>query len=54
LNIDRKTILEALFLVYADKYNFQRQRDLWDIPLGFDEALSLLSDFDFRIIKKLK
>lgn len=51
-NIDRKTIFEALFLVYADKYDFHWQGDIWDIPLDYDEALNLLSDFDFRILKE--
>ena len=51
-DIDRKIIFEALFLVYADKYNFEWLGDLWDIQLDYDEALSLLLEFDFRILKE--
>lgn len=50
-NIDRRIIFEALFIVYADKYNLEWLGDLWDIQLDYNDAKKLLSDFDFQNLK---
>src|SRR5690242_16316279 len=49
--ISRLKIFNALFLRLSDKYNLERQGDLWDLDLKYDEALELLSDFDFKIFE---
>ena len=51
--IDRKTILEALFIVFENKYNLEWLGDIWNIQLNYDKALILLSDFDFNILQNV-
>ena len=48
--IDREHIFEGLYLLLADKYELEWPGDLWDVQIEYEEALKLLSEFDFNII----
>lgn len=46
-NATREKIEEALFILLADKYEFDWRGSLWDIELTVDEAKTILKDFNF-------
>lgn len=46
--VSRIEIFDALFLLLADKENLEWGGGLWDVNISFDEALKLLSNFDFN------
>jgi hypothetical protein len=48
--ITQKDIFQALFLVLADKESLEWPGDLWDINLEYEQALTLLRDFDFNTL----
>lgn len=50
--VDRNEIFDALFLLLADEKNLEWKGDLWNIDSTFEELQSLLSAFDFGILKK--
>ena len=49
--VSRIEIFDALFLLLADKENLEWGGDLWDIDISYDEALKLLSNFDFNTFR---
>jgi hypothetical protein len=48
--IQKKQLLEALFLLLEEKHNLEWAGDLWDIKIEYDKVLTLLSNFDFRTV----
>lgn len=48
--IEKGDILESLFILLADKYDLLLIAHLWNIPLEYDEALDLLSEFNFQVV----
>lgn len=49
--IIQKDIFDALFILSADKYDLEWPGDLWDVDIDYDEALKLLSNFDFNTLQ---
>jgi hypothetical protein len=45
-----ENIFEALFIRLTDKKNLEWPGDLWDIDISYEDALQLLSDYDFKTI----
>ena len=45
-------VLDAIFLLLADKRKLEWVGSLWDIDYTFDEALKLLEGFDFNVLLK--
>ena len=43
-------VLDAIFLLLADKRKLEWVGSLWDIDYTFDEALKLLEGFDFNVL----
>ncbi len=50
-DINDKQIFEALFLILSAKYEFEWQGDLWDVEIELSDAIDLLSNFDFSILR---
>lgn len=48
--IQSQEIFEALFLLLSEKHKLEWQGSMWDVDIEFEEALTLLSNFDFTII----
>lgn len=48
--IQRQQIFEALFILLPEKYEFERIGDLWDIEIEYNNALKLLSNFNFNTV----
>ena len=48
--IKSEHVFESLFLLLADKYGLEWFGDLWDVEIEYEEALKLLSEFDFNTI----
>ena len=45
--IQESHIFDALTLLLSDKHEFEWGGDLWGVDIEYEEALKLLSDFDF-------
>ena len=48
--IKRRQIFEVLFLLFSEKYKLERPGDIWDAEIEYDEALKLLSNFNFDTV----
>lgn len=48
--IKEREIFEALFILLAEKEKLEWIGSLWDINIEYEEALKLLSDFDFSTV----
>jgi hypothetical protein len=53
IQIDRKQVFDALFIMLSDKYDLEWIGDLWDIDITYDEAKKVLSNFDFNTINNV-
>jgi hypothetical protein len=49
-HIERRHIVNALFILLEEKYDLRCPGDVWSINLELDEAKELLNDFDFEIL----
>jgi hypothetical protein len=50
-NISREEIFDSLYIVLKSENNWEHPLDFWSLKIEYEEALSLLSDFDFKILK---
>ncbi len=50
-NITREEIFEALYIVLKKENNWEHPLDFWSLKIEYEEALRLLLDFDFKILK---
>lgn len=49
--VKREQIFDALVLLLADEHGFEWRGDLWNLHIEYDEALKILSDFDFGTLQ---
>ena len=48
--ISRGDIFDSLYLCLKDKFNWEHPLDFWDLDITYEEAKSVLSDFDFKTV----
>lgn len=48
LEINQQHICQALFISLDEKYKFNWPGEVWNVDINYDDALLLLSNFDFK------
>ena len=48
--IKDREIFDALFILLAEKEKLEWAGSLWDVDMEYEEALELLSNFDFNTV----